>query len=144
LAHAIIGPRPLALGDVALELLGAELVVDKSAESDAVAESLEWRDGIEEDDHGCDDEEDILEDSREGENESGSFADLELSMDTSWKYRRGGGRTRKTTDKFSKKATVALIKKVKSPTSRICCMDSLGTSKNSATRPFIKAQTGAK
>lgn len=75
-ADAVVGPGALAVAHVLLDLVGAKLVVDETAEGDAVAEELEGRDGVAENHHGGDNEEDILQDTAEGHDETGSLADL--------------------------------------------------------------------
>ena len=51
--------------------------VDEQADDgDGVAEDLEEGDGVVPDEDGGDDEEDVLEDTCEGEDEGGGFADL--------------------------------------------------------------------
>lgn len=59
-ALAILSPSALTVSDVSLDLLTTELVVHETAKSNAVPECLESRDGIEEDDHGSNDEENIF------------------------------------------------------------------------------------
>lgn len=75
-AHTVVSPGALAVAHVLLDLVSSKLVVDEAAKSDAVTEELERRDGVAEDHHGCNDEEDILEYTAEGHNEAGGSADL--------------------------------------------------------------------
>jgi len=70
-------PLHAALAEVLLQLLATELVVDEAAERNGVTKSLEGCDGVLEQEHGRKDEENVLEYTREGENERGGFADLE-------------------------------------------------------------------
>lgn len=74
---AVVGPLPRTLRSVLLELVGTELVVDETAERNAVTEELERRDGVAEDEHGSENKEDILEHTREGEHERRGLANLE-------------------------------------------------------------------
>lgn len=64
------------VGGEGLELLRAELVVDEPCKSQRVAEELLTSDGVVEDEHRCEDEEDVLEDSRHGEDNRRSVPDL--------------------------------------------------------------------
>lgn len=75
-AGAVLSPGAAALTKVLLELVRTELVVDKTAESNAVAERLETGNGVLEDDHGGEDEQDILQHTGEGENKGRGLADL--------------------------------------------------------------------
>jgi hypothetical protein len=59
-ASAVVGPGTLASAQVLLNLVSSKLVVDEATEGNAVAEELERRDGVEEDHHGCDNEENVL------------------------------------------------------------------------------------
>lgn len=59
-----------------LDLLGTELVVAETSEGDRVAEVLLEGDGVHEDDKGGDDEKNVLEDTRHGEDNGRSLADL--------------------------------------------------------------------
>lgn len=59
----VFGPSAATSTSVFLELVCTKLVVDETAKSDGVAKELEGRDGVPEDDHGGDDEEDIFEHS---------------------------------------------------------------------------------
>ena len=73
---AVVGPSALSGAHVFLDLVGTKLVVDEAAERNAVSEELEGRNGVAEDHHGCDDEEDVLEYTAEGHDEAGGSADL--------------------------------------------------------------------
>lgn len=64
------------VGEEVANSLSTKLVVDKTHKGDTVSESLEGGNGIVEDDHGGNNEEDILEDTGESENESGCFSNL--------------------------------------------------------------------
>ena len=70
-------PLHAALTKVLLELLSTELVVDETAKGNGVAESLEECNRVLEKEHGREDQEDILEDTRKGEDERRSLANLE-------------------------------------------------------------------
>ncbi len=54
---------------------------DKTGEGDAVADKLETSDGVAEEEHGAEDEEDVLDDTREREGQGASGADEEDSGD---------------------------------------------------------------
>lgn len=56
----IIGPGAATVASVLLELVGTELVIDETAKSDGVTEELKRGNGVAEDEHGGDDEENIL------------------------------------------------------------------------------------
>lgn len=66
---AKLGPLHATGADSLLQLLTTELVVDKTAERNAVTESLEKGDGVAEEEHRCENEENILEDTGESEDE---------------------------------------------------------------------------
>jgi len=66
---AIIGPLARSFGEIFLQLVGTKLVVDEATKRNGVTEKLKRRDRVTEDDHGRDDEQYILEDTREGKNE---------------------------------------------------------------------------
>lgn len=68
--------RLAGVGKEVANSLGTELVVNKTHEGDTVSESLEGGNGVMEDDHGCNDEENVLEDTGEGKDKSGCFSDL--------------------------------------------------------------------
>lgn len=72
--------RPLhaACAESLLQLLSTELVVDKTTERDAVTESLEQGDGIAEEEHGCENEENVLEDARESKDQRRGLANLHV------------------------------------------------------------------
>jgi hypothetical protein len=72
----VVGPSTLRRAHVLLDLVGSKLVVDKAAERNAVSEELEGRNGIAEDHHGGDNEEDVLEYAAEGHDEARGSADL--------------------------------------------------------------------
>lgn len=73
---AVIGPSTLCGAHVLLDLVSSKLVVDKAAERNAVSEELKGRNGVAEDHHGCDDEENILEYTAESHDKAGGSADL--------------------------------------------------------------------
>lgn len=72
--------RPLhaALAEVLLKLLSSELVENETPKGNAVAESLEECDRILEQEHGGEDKENILENTREGKDERRGLADLRI------------------------------------------------------------------
>lgn len=53
-----------------------ELIVSEAAEGNGEAEELDAGDGVVEEEHGCEDDHDVLENARQGENEGRGFADL--------------------------------------------------------------------
>lgn len=73
---AKLGPLHSTSADSLLQLLTTKLVVDKTAERNAVTESLEKGDGVAEEEHRCENEENILEDTGESEDEGRSLANL--------------------------------------------------------------------
>ena len=73
---AVVSPSALRRSHVFLDLVGSELVVDEAAERNAVSEELEGGDGVAEDHHGGNDEEDVLEYTAEGHDKAGGSADL--------------------------------------------------------------------
>ena len=75
---AEFGPSSAAFLDEWLHFLLAELVVEHAHNGNAVAEYLETGELGSPDVDGCGDEEDILEDTAEGEDEARGFADLEF------------------------------------------------------------------
>lgn len=74
LAH--LSPVAAGLASVALERLSTELVVDHTTEGDAVTKELQTADLGAPDEHGGDNEEDILEHTAEREDQGGSLANL--------------------------------------------------------------------
>lgn len=75
-ASTVVSPSALCRAHVLLNLIGSKLVVDEAAERNAVSEELEGRNGVAEDHHGCDDEEDVLEYTAEGHDEARGSTDL--------------------------------------------------------------------
>jgi hypothetical protein len=75
-AVAKLLPLHAALTKVFLELLAAKLVVNETAERNAVAKGLEESDGILEKEHGREDEENVLEHTGESKDERGGLANL--------------------------------------------------------------------
>lgn len=75
-AGAVFRPSTTTLAKVLLELIRAKLVVDETAERNAVTEGLEARDGVLEDDHRREDEQNVLQHTGEGENKGRGLADL--------------------------------------------------------------------
>lgn len=74
LAH--LSECQLTVSNTILDAVCSELVPDKTSKCDGVAEELKGRNWISEDDHGSHDQEDILEDTREGEDDGRCLADL--------------------------------------------------------------------
>ena len=73
---SILSPCQLGIRDVCLDFISAKLVEHESDESDGVAKGLKARHGVEEDDHGGNDEEDVLEDAGKSKDKRGGFSDL--------------------------------------------------------------------
>ena len=73
---AVLCPLASSQRVIFLQLLSANFVVDQTAERNAIAEYLEIRDWVAKDDHGRDDQEDILEHTAEGVDERRGFANL--------------------------------------------------------------------
>lgn len=71
-----LSPRAVGLTNVLLELISAKLVVDKTSKGNGVTESLEQRDRIVEQEHGAEDEKNILEHAREGKDKGGGLSNL--------------------------------------------------------------------
>lgn len=63
------------VGDHVVALLSTELVVHQASQGNGVTEELLASDGVEEDDHGGSDKEDILEDTGHGQDNGGGLAD---------------------------------------------------------------------
>lgn len=72
----VIGPGAATVASVLLELVGTELVVDETAKSDGVTKELQRGNGVAEDEHGGDDEENVLQHTGEGKDEGRSPANL--------------------------------------------------------------------
>jgi hypothetical protein len=70
-------PLHAALSQVFLQLLRTQLVVDETSERNGVAECLKRGDRILEEEHGGEDEEDVLEYTRKGQDEGRSLANQE-------------------------------------------------------------------
>lgn len=75
-ASTKLGPVAGSLASVTLDLVVAELVVNHAAESNGVTEELEGSNGSAPDHHGGNNEENVLQDTAEGENDSGGLANL--------------------------------------------------------------------
>lgn len=75
-AGTVFSPSTATLAKVLLKLIGAKLVVDKTAEGNGVTEGLETGNGVLENHHGGEDEENILQHTGEGEDEGRGLADL--------------------------------------------------------------------
>jgi hypothetical protein len=76
----VISPGATGTASVLLESISSELVVDETTESDRVTEELKGCNGIAEDEHRGNDEENILEDAAKGKNEGRGSADLEILL----------------------------------------------------------------
>jgi hypothetical protein len=76
LAVTKVSPLAVQLTNVALQLLKAKLVVDHAAKSDGVTEELKAGDLGAPDSHGSQDQEDVLQDTTKGEDDSRSLANL--------------------------------------------------------------------
>ena len=75
-AGAVVSPSTLRRAHVLLNLVTSKLVVDKATERNAVSKELEGRNGVAEDHHGGDDEENVLQYTAESHDEAGGSADL--------------------------------------------------------------------
>lgn len=75
-ARAVFSPSTATLTKVLLELIGTELVVDETTEGNAVTKGLETRDGVLEDHHRGENEQDILQHTGKREDQGGGLADL--------------------------------------------------------------------
>ena len=64
------------IGNKALALLSTELVVHQTSQGNRVTEELLGSDGVAENEHGGSDQEDILEDTGHGQDNSRSLANL--------------------------------------------------------------------
>jgi hypothetical protein len=64
------------LSDEVRKTFSTELVIDEAPESDRISDGLQRCDGVTEDNHGRNDEEDIFEDAGQRENQGGCFSDL--------------------------------------------------------------------
>jgi hypothetical protein len=137
-----LGPLHATSANSLLQLLTTKLVVDKTTERDAVAKSLEKSDRVAEQEHRCENEEDILEDTGQSEDKGRSFANLCFLLAM---YRPGMDvkHTRKTTETLRRKATPALANKVRPPTRLMSLMVSWGSSVKIRTIVFMTAQAGA-
>lgn len=76
MAVAVVCPGVAAMVDIFLDLLSAELEIEKAAKCNAVANSLERSDGVMEEYHAGHDEENVFQDTGEGKDEGGGLADL--------------------------------------------------------------------
>lgn len=68
-SDTVVCPGAAGTSSVVLELVGAELVVNETGESDRVTEELEGSNGVVEDEHRGNDEENVLEDTAKSEDE---------------------------------------------------------------------------
>ena len=66
---AKIGPHHATLSDIFLELVCTKLVINESSKSNAVAKSLEKSHWVTEEEHGSEDEKDVLEHTRQSKDE---------------------------------------------------------------------------
>ena len=66
---AKIGPHHATLSDIFLELVCTKLVINESSKSNAVAKSLEKSHWVTEEEHGSEDEKDVLEYTRQSKDE---------------------------------------------------------------------------
>lgn len=76
-AVAELLPLHAALAEVLLELLTTKLVVNEATERNAVTKGLEETDGVLEEEHGGEDEENVLEYTRQSKDERRGLANLE-------------------------------------------------------------------
>jgi hypothetical protein len=110
---AVFGPGATSTTSVFLESIGSELVVDETAESDRVTEELKRCDGVAENEHRGNDEENVLENTAKRKNEGGGSANLEIWLATARRELAKQRHTRKTTETLRPKATMALSRRVK-------------------------------
>ena len=75
-AGPVVSPGATSSTSIFLELVCSELVVYKTTEGDRVTEELQRRDGVAEDSHGGDDQQNIFEHSGESKDERRSPSDL--------------------------------------------------------------------
>jgi hypothetical protein len=141
-AVAELLPLHATLAEVLLELLTTKLVVDEATKRNAVTKGLEETDGVLEEEHGREDEENVLEYTGESEDERRGLANLE-TCERVFCAGENNERTRKTTETLSKKATEALANRVKRPTRSMSAMVIEGSSVKSKMAPLITAQAGA-
>lgn len=76
LVGAELGPLAVGLADVALELVDTKLVVDHAAEGNGVSEELQGSNLGAPDHHGGNDQENILQHTAKGKDDSGRLANL--------------------------------------------------------------------
>ena len=65
------------IGSKGLHLLGTKLVVNQTTQGDRVTDELLGSNGVTEDNHGGNNQKDILQDTSHGQDDSGSLANLE-------------------------------------------------------------------
>lgn len=103
------------LGQKVVDTVLSKLVVNQTTKGDGVSEGLERSNGVAEDDHRGNDEEDILENSGQSKDESGGFANLSRISEQMLTNSFSARHTRKTTATLSPKATAALRNRVPMP-----------------------------
>lgn len=116
LASTKVGPLSVGVSNVTLELLISELVVDHATESNGVTKELERRNLGAPDHHGSTDQENILQYTTEGKDDSRSLANLKRMLVGLLTNIRQEKLTRKTTETLSMKAQRPFRKKVNRPT----------------------------
>ena len=141
---SVVCPGVAPLVDVLLDLVTAELIVKQTAKCDAVANGLERSNGIVKEYHACHDEENVLEDTRQGKGEGGGLADLQAMSAAVERRRVRRYLTSITTATFNAKATLAFANRVNRPTRAMSSVVIFGSSRTRKTRKFIVAQAGAK
>ena len=73
----VLVPRTVALAKVFLQLVATKLVIDETRESDAVAAHLRQAHRVTEDEHRCHDKHDVLQHTRQSEDERRGLANLQ-------------------------------------------------------------------
>lgn len=115
LGRAEFTPGASSLADMLLDLIGAELVVQQTTKSNAVAEELGHGYLRAPDHHRACDQQNIFEDTAEGEDERGRLADLVHVNLCAFIVQNK--LTKKTTETLRRNATMALLINMNKPTS---------------------------
>jgi hypothetical protein len=79
-SDTIFGPSAASTSSVILESIGSELVVNESGKGDRVTEELQRCDGVVEDEHRGNNEENVLEDTTERKDERRGSANLRVLL----------------------------------------------------------------
>jgi len=114
---AKVCPLATSLARIALDGLIAELVVNHTAQGDAVAEELQSRDLGSPNEHRGSHEHNVFENSAEGEHERGCLSNLHVAVNnTDDETALAETLTKRTTATLSMKAHTPFMKNVKRPT----------------------------